>query len=270
MCHVLGASRSGYYDWISRDPNAKQKKITELKAAIQEAFNRSRGSPRIYHDLKNNGYDISEEAVAKLMQEMGIRAKTKRKFKVCTTESKHTFPIAKNELNQEFKSSRLGEFLLGDITYIPTNEGWLYLAGVLDLCSRRLIGWAMGDRIDRQLTIDALHMALRRQKPAPDAIFHSDRGSQYACYEYQGLLVGYGFTPSMSRSGNCYDNSPMESFFHTLKTEFIHHVDFETRDEAKLRIFEWIEAFYNRLRLHSSLGYKTPVAYAEEKMLVVA
>ena len=248
MCDVLGASKSGYYDWVGRDHSSKEKRLLELQIAIEKAFQGSRGtygSPRIYHVLKGLGYRVSEDTVANLMRDMGLQAKTKKRFRVNTTDSKHTFPVADNKLDQCFKASVPGEVMLGDITYIETGEGWLYLAAVLDLCTRQLIGWAMGDTIDRQLTIDALHMALRRQKPTSDALFHSDRGSQYACYDFQGHLVAYGLTPSMSRSGNCYDNAPMESFFHTLKTEFVHHEEFATRSEAKRRIFEWIEAFYN-------------------------
>jgi transposase InsO family protein len=273
MCEVLGASKSGFYDWLRRDRDGKEKRLIELKIAIERAFKGSRctyGSPRVYQVIKGLGYEVSEDTVAKLMAEMGLRAKAKRRFKVGTTDSKHSFPIADNKLNQVFEASKPGEVMLADITFIATAEGWLYLAAVLDLCSRQLIGWAMGETIDRHLAIAALHMALRRQKPASGALFHSDRGSTYACYDFQDYLVAYGLTPSMSRSGNCYDNAPMESFFHTLKTEFVHHEVFATRDEAKLKIFEWIETFYNRQRLHSSIGYKTPVAFAAEKMLDAA
>jgi len=213
---------------------------------------------------------VSEETVAKLMQDMGLKGQASRRFKVCTTDSKHSFPVAENKLEQVFDAEKPGEVMLADITFIETGEGWLYLAAVLDLCSRQLIGWSMGDTIDRHLTIAALHMALRRQKPTANAIFHSDRGSQYACYDFRNQLLAYGLTPSMSRSGNCWDNAPMESFFHTLKVEFVHQEEFATRAEAKLKIFEWIETFYNRQRLHSSLGYKTPVAFAAEKMLDAA
>ena len=273
MCEILGASKSGYYDWLTRDHTGKENRLLELKIAIERAFEGSRGtygSPRIYQALKGLGYEVSEETVAKLMQDMGLRAKAKRRFKVCTTDSNHGFPIAENKLKQVFEASKPGEVMLADITFIPTGEGWLYLAAVLDLCSRQIIGWAMGDTIDRHLTISALHMALRRQKPAADAIFHSDRGSQYACYDFRDQLIAHGLIQSMSRSGNCWDNAPMESFFHTLKTEFVHHQNFATRAEAKLKIFEWIESFYNRQRMHSSLGYKTPFAFAAEKMLQAA
>jgi transposase InsO family protein len=273
MCRILGASKSGFYDWLGRDHDSKQKRQIELKIAIERAFLGSRrtyGSPRIYQVLKGLGYEVSEDTVAKLMVDMGLRAKTKKRFKVRTTDSKHTFPVAENKLAQQFEAHSPGEVMLSDVTFIGTGEGWLYLAGVLDLCTRRLIGWSMGDTNDRHLALDALHMALRRQKPTSDALFHSDRGSPYACYEFQGQLVAYGLTPSMSRSGNCYDNAPMESFFHTLKTEFVHHEVFATRAEAKLKIFEWIESFYNRQRLHSSLGYKTPVEFAAEKVLDAA
>ena len=269
MCEVLSASKSGYYDWLTRDHDGREKRILELKIAIEKAFMGGRGaygSPRVYLVLKGLGYEVSEETVAKLMQDMGLKGQASRRFKVCTTDSKHSFPVAENKLEQVFDAEKPGEVMLADITFIETGEGWLYLAAVLDLCSRQLIGWSMGDTIDRHLTIAALHMALRRQKPTANAIFHSDRGSQYACYDFRNQLLAYGLTPSMSRSGNCWDNAPMESFFHTLKVEFVHQEEFATRAEAKLKIFEWIETFYNRQRLHSSLGYKTPVAFAAEKM----
>ncbi len=273
MCEILGTSKSGYYDWLTRDHDGKEKRLLELKTAIERAFKGGRGtygSPRVYLILKGLGYEVSEETVAKLMQELGLRAKAARRFKVCTTDSNHSFPIAENKLGQVFDAAKPGEVMLADITFIPTSEGWLYLAAVLDLATRQIIGWAMGDTIDRHLTIASLHMALRRQKPAPGAIFHSDRGSQYACYDFRDQLLAHGLTPSMSRIGNCWDNAPMESFFHTLKVEFVHQENFATRAEAKLKIFEWIETFYNRQRLHSSLGYKTPVAFAAEKMLDAA
>jgi transposase InsO family protein len=273
MCEVLGASKSGFYAWVGRDRSGKVQSRLELKIAIEKAFVGGRGSygsPRIYKVLKGLGYQVSEDTVAKLMQEIGLKAKTKRKFRVATTDSKHTLPIAENRLDQVFEASMPGEVMLSDITYIPTGEGWLYLAGVLDLCSRQLVGWAMADNMETKLVIDALNMALIRQKPKSAAIFHSDRGGQYASYEFQGQLTAYGLVASMSRSGNCYDNAPMESFWHTLKTEFVHHEQFATRAEAKAKIFESIEVFYNRARLHSSLGYKTPVDFAQEKMLDAA
>lgn len=273
MCEVLDVSKRGYYDWVKRDHISKAERLNHLEQAIRQAFDTSRkvyGSPKIYHELKKSGYKVSKDTVARIMHKMNIKAKTKRRFKIVTTDSKHTFPVAENLVAQNFEVSVPGEILLGDITYIPTGEGWLYLAGVLDLCTRKIVGWSMSGVIDRQLTIAALNMALRNQKLASETIFHSDRGSQYACHDYQGLLVEYGITASMSGVGCCYDNAPMESFFHTLKAEFVHHQFFATRDEAKRQIFEWIEVFYNRQRLHSSLGYKTPFAFAEEKMLEAA
>lgn len=270
MCDVLSVSRSGFYDWMARDHDSRENRLLRLRIDIEKAFKGSRGtygSPRVFQVLKGLGYEVSEDTVARTMRDMGLKAKSKNRFKIRTTDSNHSYPVADNKLDQVFDASEPGEVLLSDITYIPTGEGWLYLSGVLDLCSRQLIGWAMADRMDRWLTIDALHMALRRQKTAPGAIFHSDRGSQYACHDFRAELEAFGLTQSMSRKGNCWDNAPMESFFHTLKTEFVHHEGFSTRSEAKLKIFEWIECFYNRHRLHSSLGYKTPVAFATEKML---
>jgi transposase InsO family protein len=198
------------------------------------------------------------------MRENDIFAKTKRKFRH-TTDSNHKLPVAKNILDRDFCPIGPDRCYVGDITYIPTHEGWLYLAVVIDLFSRKVVGWAMGHRIDRHLVIDALTMAIRNRRPPPGLIFHSDRGSQYASEDFQKLLFRHGMICSMSRRANCWDNAVAESFFGSLKTELVHHEDFRTRDEARLAIFEYIEVFYNRWRRHSTLGYLSPADY-EERM----
>ena len=218
--------------------------------------------------LLAQGYRIGKETVAKLMRELGLRAKAAKRFKAATTDSNHKFPVADNKLNQEFNVATPNTVWVGDVTFIATGEGWLYLAGVLDLCTRKIVGWAMYEDNDRHLTMAALEMALKRQNVTSVLMFHSDRGSNYACYDYQNLLANCNLVASMSRSGCCYDNAVMESFFHTLKVEFVHHEKFATKQQAKDAIFEWIEVFYNRERIHSSLDYKTPVAFEKEFMLV--
>lgn len=195
------------------------------------------------------------------MREDELEPKTSRPFKVVTTDTNHTLPSAPNRLNQDFTADRPDQIWLADITYIPTAEGWLYLAVVLDLYSRRIVGWAMSDSLHRQLVIDALQMALTARQPPPELLHHSDRGSQYASQEYQTLLTQAQMVGSMSRKGNCYDNAPLESFFGTLKTELVFHQYYATRTQAKLDIFEYIEVFYNRFRRHSALDYKSPVNY---------
>lgn len=271
MCEVLAASRSGFYDWLARDSNTKQARLEQLKIAMRAIFKKSRqtyGAPRMLKALIAMGYKIGKEKVAELMRELGFRAKAAKRFKAATTDSKHKYPVAGNKLNQDFHSKVPNIKWVGDVTFIDTAEGWLYLAAVLDLCTRKIVGWAMYEVNDRHLTIEALEMALKRQKVVSSLLFHSDRGSNYACHDFQGLLIDLGLEASMSRSGCCYDNAVMESFFHTLKVELVHHEKFATKQQAKDVIFEWIEVFYNRERLHSSLGYKTPVAFEEELMLV--
>ena len=262
MCHVLESSRSGFYGWLARDHGEKKSRIERLKTAIREIFQKSRqtyGSPRMLKALVAKGYEVGKETVSKLMHEMGLRPKAAKRFKAATTDSKHKFPIAENKLKQAFDVATPNTVWVGDVTFIATGEGWLYLAGVLDLCTRKLVGWAMYDANDRHLTMDALDMALKRQNIAASLMFHSDRGSNYACYDFQGMVARRGLEASMSRSGCCYDNAVMESFFHTLKVEFVHHEKFATKQQAKDAIFEWIEVFYNRERIHSSLGYRTPL-----------
>jgi putative transposase len=264
MCRVLQVSRSGYYAWRQRPVSARKMANDKLKDQIKEIYQQSRqtyGSPRIHAELSENGVKCGHNRVARLMREEQLWAKQKGKFKVTTTDSTHDYPVAPNLLNQDFQASQPNEKWVSDMTYIPTAEGWLYLAAVMDLYSRRIVGWAMGDTLERWLTITALQMAIDTRHPPPDLLHHSDRGSQYACQDYQALLTKHQMQVSMSRTGNCYDNAPMESFFGTLKTELVHHRHYLTRTEAKTDIFEFIEVFYNRSRRHSALGYQSPMAF---------
>lgn len=272
LCVVLGVSRSGFYDWLTKDhetKTAKKQKMIKVIAEIHLGSHKTYGSPRIYKVLKGLGYKVSKSNVERLMQESNIKAKTKKKFKV-TTDSNHKLPVAPNHLNQDFTTYKTNQVWLSDITYISTKEGWLYLATIMDLHSRKIIGWQMSHRMTQDLVTDALNMALKHRRPASGLIHHSDRGSQYASHAYRQKLNNNGIICSMSRKGNCWDNSPMESFFHSLKTEYIYFQEFQTRLEAKSSIFWWIEVFYNRKRIHSSLGYKTPIEYEEEAMLLAA
>jgi transposase InsO family protein len=211
----------------------------------------------VHQDLVAAQMSVSKNRVHRLMKENGIQAKTKKKFKV-TTDSKHNFPIHNNILNREFSADKPNLRWVSDITYIPTREGWLYLAVIMDLFSRRIVGWAMDSRMKEDIVINALKMALFKRKINSNLLLHSDRGSQYAASAYQSLLVKYGIQCSMSRKGNCWDNSAMESFFHSLKIEHVHHERYTTREEAKNKIFEYIEVFYNRQRRHSAINYKSP------------
>lgn len=267
LCAVLDVSRSGYYAWAKRPESARSVRHRELVAEMreihEEKFKHCYGSPRMHQELLWRGYDVSENTVAELMQAHDLRASTARKFKH-TTDSNHTHPVAKNVLNQEFEQSGPNEAWVSDITYVPTREGWLYLASVVDLYSRKVVGWSMSERMTSQLVITALVMALKERCPqAAELLHHSDRGSQYASEAFQKLLRAHGITCSMSGTGNCYDNAAMESFFATLKKELIHQQDYQTRAQARQSIFEFIEVFYNRERLHSALEYQSPCAFEE-------
>lgn len=262
MCKVLKISKSGYYRWRRQEPSMRQQENEILLDHIEAVYEHSRGtygSPRVAIELKERGIPCGKNRVVRIMRENGIRAKMKKKYKA-TTDSRHNHPIAPNLLLKG-KQPVSDAIWASDITYIPTDEGWLYLAGVMKLGYRKIIGLSMKDRLTQELTIDALKQAIGREKLTSGLIHHSDRGSQYACKEYQNLLQEHGILPSMSRKGNCYDNAYMESFFHTLKTELIYGKRFKTREEAKLSIFEYIEIFYNRMRRHSALGYKSPAEY---------
>jgi len=242
----------------------------KLKKKAREIYTGSRktyGSPRIYQQLSREGYAIGKKRVERLMQELGIQAVAKRKYKA-TTDSRHSRPVAENHLNRQFTPNKLNTSWVADITYIWTKEGWLYLATIMDLYSRKIIGWSLRNRLTKELVISALNMALKQRKLSSDLLLHSDRGSQYASRLYRLLLVKHGILCSMSGKGNCWDNAVMESFYRTLKVELIYQNTYQTRREAQRDIFEYIEIFYNRERLHSSLGYCSPEEY--EKMLKVS
>jgi len=264
MCRWLAVSRAGYYAWASRPEAARtildRALVVEIKA-IHAATRRAYGSPRMHAELRARGHEVGRHKVARLMRLNGIRAKRKRAF--CrTTDSDHGFKPAANVLERQFRPNKPNAVWASDITYIPTGEGWLYLAVVLDLYSRRVIGWGMGPRLDRQLALSALKMAAAA-RPTAGVLHHSDRGVQYASGDYQAALTEAGMTCSMSRRGDCWDNAVVESFFSSLKTELIGDEMYATREIAKAAIFEWIEVFYNRRRRHSSLGYVAPAEYEE-------
>jgi len=264
MCEVLQVSRAGYYAWLKRKPGKRQEQRMKWIEQIHQAYaagRRSYGSPRVTNELKDRGAKICENTVAKLMRREGLAAKAKRRYVPQTTDSSHDCPIAPNRLKQDFAASLPNQKWTGDITYIPTDEGWLYLAVVMDLFSRRIVGWSMQPHMKADLTCQALSMAIQSRRPGAGLLHHSDRGVQYACAEYRQKLTEAGIEPSMSRTGNCYDNAVTESFFGTLKTELVHHEHYATHQQARQSIFEWIEVFYNRQRKHSSLGYLSPEAF---------
>ena len=263
MHEVLDVSRSGYYAWRNRPVSAREMANRELYKKIKVVYNENHeiyGSPRIYHALEKQGVACSENRVARLMRLRGLRAKQTKRYKTTTKRNKAD-PVAPNLLKRDFVAEQPNQKWLTDITYIPTLEGWLYLAAVLDLYSRRIVGWAMSGRMTSDLTRDALKMAIRQRQPGADLIHHSDQGSQYTAGEYQQLLKDRDIQVSMNGVGTWYDNAPMESFFGSLKSEWVHHRVYRTRDEARADIFYYIEAFYNRRRLHSSLDYLSPEAY---------
>ena len=268
MCRVLELSASAYYAWRERPESRRMREdrrlLVEIKA-IHQAKREVYGSPRIHAELQAQGLRHGEKRVARLMRAGGIRAKQKRKFKA-TTDSRHSHPVALNLLARDFEATAPNQKWAADITYIPTREGWLYLAATMDLYSRMIVGWSMAGCMKSGLVLDALDMAVGRRRPGTGLIHHSDRGSQYACGDYQEALRGHGMLCSMSRKGDCWDNAPMESFFHTLKTELVNHRRYQTRWEAKADIFEYIEVFYNRARRHSALGYQTPAEYEMGKL----
>lgn len=263
MCQALEVSRSGYYAWCKRPPSERALSDEELLVHIREIFHENRrtyGYPRVYRELAERGIRCGKHRVARLMRQDDLRTVHKRRYRV-TTQSKHDRPVAPNVLGQDFQAEAMNEKWLTDITFIPTDEGWLFLAPILDLYSRRVVGWAMEPYLDRRLTLKALKMALAWRQPAKGFLHHSDRGGQYASDDYQALLETHEALISMSRRCNVYDNAPMESFFATLKVELIHRRHYFTRAEAKADIFEYIEVFYNRRRRHSSLGYLSPVDF---------
>jgi putative transposase len=265
LCAALDVSRSGYYAARRRPLSPRARRQLGLTSQIQrihEASRQTYGSPRVHAELSSQGVACCENTVAKLMRRAKIAPKAVRRFRV-TTESKNTTASA-NVLKRVFRVDRPNHSWLSDITYIPTREGWLYLAAILDLHSRAIVGWAMSRTLDTQLAADALVMALARRISAP-RILHSDQGSTYATASYRDLLRRHAIQQSMSRKGNCWDNAPMESFFHTLKTELVMHCDYHTRTQARASLFDYVEVFYNRQRRHSSINYQAPLAFERQQ-----
>jgi len=264
LCGALHVSRSGYYAGVGRRPGARAQANTTLLTLITQADQESRhtyGSPRVTRWLQARGYRCGRHRVARLMRGAGLHRRVRRRFRVCLTDSDHDLPIAVNRLLGRSQPARPDAVWVADITYVPTAEGWLYVAGVLDRCSRRCVGWAMSDTLATSLPLAALDMALMQRQPPCGLVHHSDRGRQYASEAYRQRLAAAGVQPSMSRKGNCYDNAVIESFWSSLKRELVHRCEFATRAQAQAAIFEWLEVFYNRERLHSALGYQTPVDF---------
>ncbi len=263
MCRALAVSPAGYYAWRDRPESRRTTANRTLLSAIRVIHQESRetyGSPSIWDALSKQGQAVGKHRVARLMRQEGLRAKTVKKWRA-TTQSTHRWPVAENILTRQFQVERPNRVWAGDITYVWTREGWLYLAVLLDLYSRRVVGWAMGERLTGRLAEQALLMALANRQPRAGLLHHSDRGSQYAAMNYQQVLTTHGITPSMSRKGNCWDNACVESFFGTLKRELIYHRQYRTRAEATQEIFEYMEVFYNRQRRHSTLGYDSPAEF---------
>ena len=263
MCRVLEVSTTGYYAWRGRPESDRSQANRVLLEQIRAAHKRGRGtygSPRVHRELRAAGVKCSVNRVARLMRRADIRGRRRPKFRR-TTNSRHSLPVAPNHLNRKFSVGQVNTAWTADITYIWTLEGWLYLAVVMDLCSRRIVGWSMAPQMKTSLVVAALGMALARHTPPAGLLHHSDRGSQYASHEYQALLSRHGIVASMSRKGNCWDNAPTESFFSSLKTELIHNEVFLTRADARRAVFDHIEVFYNRIRRHSALGYVSPAEF---------
>lgn len=267
MGRVLDLPRSGYYAWKQRGKSPREAENSRLDAVIQRLYDLPKGrygAPRLTVELRAEGWSVSRRRVAKRMQGLGLRAKAARKYKA-PPHSKHTLPVAPNRLEQEFSATAADQKWVSDITYLWTEEGWLYLAVVLDLYSRAVVGWAMAERMTREVVIAALTMAVWRRRPNRGLIVHSDRGSQYASEDYQALLERHEVLCSMSRKGNCYDNAAMESFFHSLKVEQVHDVRYQTWEEARADVFEYIETYYNSVRRHSTLKYLSPRDFENRK-----
>ncbi|WP_269078036.1 IS3 family transposase [Alicyclobacillus acidoterrestris] len=266
MCKILGVSRSGYYAWLRRPESERSKRRKRITKRVHQIFVKSRrlyGSPKITQVLRQEGERVAQKTVANIMRENGLRSRTVRKYKA-TTYSNHDYPVQENVLNQTFVAEQPNEVYMADITYIPTDEGWVYLASLEDLYSRKIVGWSAGARMTKELCIKALERAWERQRPTGPMLHHSDRGSQYASHDYQEKLQEYGMVGSMSRKGNCFDNACIESFHSIIKRELVYLEKFKTREQAIQRIFEYIEVWYNRERIHSSIGYLTPVEYEKK------
>jgi putative transposase len=265
MSRVLEVSRSGYYDWLNRGPSTRAREDERLKVEIRAAHHRSRetyGPRRLQPELAATGVHVGRDRIVRLRRRMDLYCRQRRRFKV-TTDSRHCLPVAPNLLNQDFHPTAPNQVWVTDLTYIATGEGWLYVAGIKDVFTCEIVGYAMGERMTLELTGKALFRAVQQHRPPAGIIHHSDRGSQYCAEDYQSILRQFHFRVSMSRKGNCFDNAPMESFWGSLKTELVHHRNFTTRMEAENAIREYIEVFYNRQRRHSRLGYNSPVAFAK-------
>jgi putative transposase len=265
LCAALKVTRSGYHAWADRRPGPRAQANAMLLPLIEQAHVASRqtyGSPRVHRWLRQRGHACGRHRIARLMRQAALRSQSRRRFRpLSLTDSNHDLPIAPNRLRELARPSRRDAVWVADITYVNTAQGWLYVAAVVDRCTRRCIGWAMGESLATSLPLAALNMALTQRQPPAGLLHHSDRGVQYASESYRQALAAAGVVPSMSRRGNCYDNALMESFWSSLKRELVHRVHFDTRALARAAIFEWIEIFYNRERLHSALGYKSPVDF---------
>jgi putative transposase len=271
MCRLLAVQPSGYYAWTTRRRaagpcvrEAAQLQLIESIRLVHERSGGAYGSPRVHRALRKQGMTCSRKRVATLMRQAQVRSTRHRRFRVKTTDSSHGHAVAANLLDRQFEPAQVDQVWAGDITYVATDEGWLYVASVMDLCSRRIIGWATADHLRAELAEEALSMAIQQRGPKAGLLHHSDRGVQYACVAYQAILARHGIRCSMSRSGNCYDNASMESFFKTFKVELVYQERYATREEARRSIHSYIEVFYNHQRLHSSLGYRSPAEYEAE------
>jgi transposase InsO family protein len=265
MCRLLEVSRSGYYEWLHRPPHPQTAADQQVQDKVQRYFAQGRGTygtRRIKHLLAQEGLYVSRRRIGRLLAQAGLRCKTRRKYKAPTMAGQAQ-TVAPNQLNREFTVDAPNKVYVGDITYVPTGEGWLYLAVVLDLCSRAVVGWSMANHMRAELVNQALAMALSQRQPAAGLLMHTDRGSQYGADSYRQLLRQHGIEPSMSRTGNCWDNAVAESFFHTLKTELIYVEEYDTHEQAQTAVFEYIEVFYNRQRCHSANGYLAPLVYEQ-------
>lgn len=263
LCRTLAVSPSGFYAWRGRPESRRRREDRALLAQIAQVHRDSReayGAVKTWHALRAQGVACGRHRVARLRRHAGIEAKRRRRFRV-TTQSRHSYPVAANVLARAFAVPQPNRVWVGDITFIPTQAGWLYLAVLVDLFARRIVGWAMSRYIDRELVTDALTMALERRRPTPGLLHHTDQGRQYATESYQQQLRDHGISPSMSRKGDCFDNACAESVISTLKNELVHHRQFTTREEAQTELFEFIEVFYNRQRLHQTLGYRSPAEF---------
>ena len=261
LCRVLGVSRQGYYEYVKRKPSSRWARDAELQERVRGAFHESGkryGSPRIHQQLRRDGQQVSKRRVERAMRSQGLSARKPRRFRVNTTQRDPSHPVVANVLNREFTASRPDERWVTDITYIWTREGWCYFAAILDLYSRKVVGWALAASLSTKLPMAALQMAIQRRRPEVGLMHHSDRGCQYTSFDYRSALARHGITVSMSRTGNCWDNAVAESFFATFKNELVHRGEWSSRLQLRSAAFEYIESFYNRRRLHSSLNYCTP------------